>query len=54
MLRKLRLRLINSFLIKKIVYAKKHGAKTLVDITGDFFEIPSKIIIFRAGENTLL
>ena len=27
----------NGFLIKKIVYAKEHGAKTLVDITGVFF-----------------
>ena len=37
MLRKLRLRQKNGFLIKKIVYAKEHGAKTLVDITGVFF-----------------
>ena len=27
----------NGFLLKKIVYAKEHGAKTLVDITGVFF-----------------
>ena len=25
------------FFMKKIVHAKKHGAKTLVDITGVFF-----------------
>ena len=37
MLRKLRLRQKNGFLIKKIVYAKEHGAKTIVDITGVFF-----------------
>ena len=37
MLRKLRLRQKNGFLIKKIVDAKEHGAKTLVDITGVFF-----------------
>ena len=37
MLRKLRLSQKNGFLIKKIVYAKEHGAKTLVDITGVFF-----------------
>ena len=37
MLRKLRVRQKNGFLIKKIVYAKEHGAKTLVDITGVFF-----------------
>ena len=38
MLRKLRLsQKKNGLLIKKIVYAKEHGAKTLVDITGVFF-----------------
>ena len=37
MLRKLRLRQKNGFLTKEIVYAKEHGAKTLVDITGVFF-----------------
>ena len=37
MLRKLRLRQKNGFEIKKIVYAKEHGAKTLVNITGVFF-----------------
>ena len=36
-LRKLRLSQKNRFLIKKIVYSKEHGAKTLVDITGVFF-----------------
>ena len=36
-LRKLRLSPKNGFLLKKIVYAKEHGAKTLVDITGVFF-----------------
>ena len=54
MLRKLRFRQKNGFLIKKIVHATKHGAKALVDITGVFSEISSKIIIFKAGENTLL
>ena len=38
MLRKLRLmQKRNGFLIKKIVYAKEHRAKTLVDTTGVFF-----------------
>ena len=37
MLRKLRLRQKNGFLIKEIVYAKEHVAKTLADITGVFF-----------------
>ena len=37
MLKKLRLRQKNGFLIKKIVYAKEHGAETLVDITEVFF-----------------
>ena len=36
-LRKLRLSQKNGFLLKKIVYAKEHGAKTLVDITGVLF-----------------
>ena len=54
MLRKLRFRQKNGFLIKKIVHAIKHGAKALVDITGVFSEISSKIIIFKAGENKLL
>ena len=36
-LRKLRLSQKSGFVIKKIVYAKEHGAKTLVDITGLFF-----------------
>ena len=37
MLRKLRIRQKNGFLVKKIVNAKEHGAKTLVDTTGVFF-----------------
>ena len=38
MLRKLRLsQKKNGFLIKKIAYAKEHGAETLVDTTGVFF-----------------
>ena len=36
-LRKLRLSQKNGFLLKKIVYAKEHGAKTIVDTTGVFF-----------------
>ena len=36
-LRKLRLSQKNGFLIKKIVYAKEHEAKTIVDTTAVFF-----------------
>ena len=44
----------NGCLIKKIVYAKEHGQKPLWILLECSFEIPSKINIFRAGENTLL
>ena len=36
-LRELKLRQKNGFLLKKIVYAKEYGAKTIVDTTGVFF-----------------
>ena len=36
-LRKLRVSQKSGFLIKKIMYAKEHGTKTLVDITGVLF-----------------
>ena len=54
MLRKLRLSQKNGFLIKKIVYAKEHGQKPLRILLECSFKISSKIVIFRAGENTLL
>ena len=54
MLRKLRLNQKNGFLIKKIVYAKEHGQKPLRILLECSFKISSKIVIFRAGENTLL
>ena len=46
----------NGFLIKKIVYAKEHWAKTLVYmiLLECSLEISSKMVIFRAGENTIM